>query len=132
MVVAPEPPFPNIETTLMAYLAPLGPTDTVAPPDGQTGIRVNRAGGPDDRITDFPRVRVTCYAPTRDASVALGESVRQMMLVLGGQAVDTGAAKPVLIDTCDTDTSPEQDYYENPDRREDEAYYRLSLRRPRT
>lgn len=134
MAVAPAPPFPDVELVLIAYLAPLvapGMVDTVAPPDGATGIRVTRVGGGDDGVFDYPRVRVTCYAPARDSSVALGEQARQMMLVLGGQGVDLGGARPVLVDTCATDSSPASDFYENPERREAEAHYVLSLRRPR-
>lgn len=131
MPVGPTVPFANVEKVLMAALADLGDTDTETPPeDTPAGIRINRVGGTDDGITDYPRVEISCYAPTYDAMHALAEAVRDRMLTLGGEAFVVDGRR-VTIDFARTDTPPEQVPYDNPDRKRAAGWYLLGLMRPR-
>ncbi len=131
-------PFPDIEDVLMAYLSPIAPTDTVVPDDGVDGIEITRVGGPDDGITDYPRVEISCYADDRNACRTMAEEVRQAMQndVIRASPIDftddDEMVWSVQIDRCDTDTPAENIGYKNPGRRRKPAYYRLALRRPRT
>lgn len=134
MVVEADIGFAPIEDVLIAYLETNTdlPGDTVLPGDevGE-GFLVNRVGGEDDGITDYPRVEVTWFAHTRAREQQLGEQGRQLLLVLGGQAVTyDGGEHRVIVDFCATDTPPDSVPYENPDRRRNAAYYRAGLRRP--
>lgn len=134
MVVTPDVGFPDVEELLIAYLEQVAPTDTVFPEEisGKV-IRIRRVGGSDDGITDRPRVQVSCAAPTRNEARAMAEQCRQLLLVLGGQAVEVpGLARPVPVDSCRTDTPPEPTPYDNPDVDRADAFYRLGLRRPRS
>lgn len=129
---APLQPFPNVNMVLMEYLSDMADwTDTAVPPDEvTTGLQINRVGGADDGITDFPRVEVRAFAPTYLEADELAELVRQKLLVLGGNAVMVGG-KTVVVDFCQTDQPPEDAPYDNPDRVVVPAWYRLGLMRPR-
>lgn len=133
MVVAADVEWPDIEDVLMAYLAQATgeTTDTEAPEDGESGISINRVGGEDDGITDYPRVEISCYAPTRNAARQMSGTVRQDLLILGGQSVTLPDATSVYVDFCRTDVPPESVQYANPGRHRHVAFYRLGLRRPR-
>lgn len=131
MVVAEPPLFADIEVVLMVALADLAETDTVTPDDDiDVGIRINRVGGTDDGITDYPRVEISCYAPTRNEAQQLAERVRRRMLALGGEAFVVDGQK-VTIDFCRTDTPPEGVPYDNPDRDRVVSWYLLGLMPPR-
>ena len=47
---------------------------------GKGLMTVNRIGGADDRITDYPTIDVEFYAPTRAAAYDLAEQARQIVL----------------------------------------------------
>lgn len=129
MAVAIDVGWPDVEELLMAYLEQVAPTDTVTPEQMTSkAIRVLRVGGSDDGVTDSPRVEVACFAPTRNEAREMGEQCRQLLLVLGGQAVRIDG-RHVLVDSCRTDTPPEPVPYDNPDVDRAVAYYRLGLRR---
>ncbi|QXV57350.1 hypothetical protein CVV72_10220 [Amycolatopsis sp. TNS106] len=120
------PPFPDAETVLLALLEPLAPTVTATPADLVPPlIRVQRVGGSDDRITDYPRMEVACYGRDRAEAWQLAEQCRQ--LVLG--SVRTRVAT-VLIDTARTDNPPVQaPYSTTDDSRRVLDYFRLGWRR---
>jgi hypothetical protein len=130
-------PWADIEDTLCEYLSVVAPTDTVVPAEKVEGIEIVRVGGPDDGITDYPRVQVTCYANTRDRVKIMAEEVRQLMQndVIRRAPIEfdaDGLHWEVQVDRVDSDTPPENVGYKNPGRRAKPAFYRLGLRRPRT
>lgn len=131
----PLPPFPNINYVVMSYLEAngvVGYTDTAVPPDDvDLAVQVNRTGGYDDGFTDFPRVEVRAYAPTYPEAEELAETVRQWLLVLGGEQVEYADGKFATVDFCRTDQPPEDMPYDNPDRVVVPAWYRFGLMRPR-
>jgi hypothetical protein len=60
------PPFPDAETVLLALLEPLAQTVTATPADLVAPlIRVQRVGGSDDGIIDYPRRGIACYGKDR-------------------------------------------------------------------
>jgi hypothetical protein len=121
------PPFPDAETVVMTLLEPAAPTVTATPADLVPPlIRVQRVGGSDDGITDYPRMEIACYGKDRAQAWQLAEQCRQ--LVLGSVRTHVGG---VLIDNARTDHSPTQVSYENADLRRIIAYFRLSWRRSR-
>ena len=131
MAVTPPLPFANVEKVLMVALEDLGWTDTETPDaEIEVGIRINRVGGTDDGITDYPRVEVSCFAPSYDEVHTLSETVRDRMLALGGEAFVVGGQR-VTVDFCRTDTPPEGVPYDNPDRDRATGWYQLGLMRPR-
>ncbi|MDV6277868.1 hypothetical protein R3Q06_30730 [Rhodococcus erythropolis] len=125
--------YPNVEDVLMAYLASLAETDTEPPVDDDgIGIQVNRVGGSDDGITDYPRVIITCHHPDPRGASKLARQVQQRMANISGiDIVVDDEPKPICVDFCRTDTPPESEPYENPDQRTEVAYYVLGLQRPR-
>ena len=125
--------FPDIHEVLMAYLAPLGETDTEPPDedDQWRGIQSNRVGGHDDGISDYPRVMITCHAPDPSEASRLARTVRNWMdRIIDATIAVTGEPKPIGVDSCRVDTPPEAEPYENPDARREVAYYALSLQKP--
>lgn len=124
--------FPDIEETVMALLDPIAPADTVTPEKITTPvIRVLRVGGSDNGITDFPRVEVSCFAPTRNQAREMSELCRQVILASKASSVEIPDGPTVYIDNARTDTPPQQVPYDNPDLTRAQAYYRFALRRPR-
>lgn len=132
-VETPAGLFPDVEEVLMAYLTPAGWTDTEPPPpEEDEGIQIERTGGMSDEHADYPRVKVTCHAKDPRAASKLGRQVEQLMLACAGIPIEVeDEPKPICIDFCKTDTPPETDPFENPDRCRQVAYYRLGLQRPR-
>jgi hypothetical protein len=125
--------FPDIQEVLMVYLAPLSETDTAPPidPDVGIGIQINRAGGHNDGISDFPRVQITCHHPDPRGASKLARQVANRMERIAGQPIEVeDEPRPVCIDSCRVDTPPETEPYENPDERAEVAYYALSLQKP--
>lgn len=123
------PPSPDAETVLMALLEPLAPTAT-ATPAGLVPplILVQRVGGSDDGITDYPRMEIACYGKDRVLAWQLAEQNRQ--LVLGSARTRVGG---VLVENARTDNPPTQvPYATTEDVRRVMGYYRLSWRRTRS
>lgn len=122
------PPFPDAETVLLALLEPLAPTVTATPADLVAPlIRVQRVGGSDDGITDYPRMEIACYGKDRAQAWQLAEQCRQ--LILGSVRTRVGG---VLIDNARTDNPPTQvPYATTEDIRRVLGYYRLAWRRAR-
>jgi hypothetical protein len=120
------PPFPDAETVLLALLESLAPTVTATPADLVAPlIRVQRVGGSDDGITDYPRMEIACHGKDRAQAWQLAEQCRQ--LILG--SIRTRVAG-VLIDTVRTDNPPTQVPYATTENiRRVLAYYRLGWRR---
>ncbi|MGW5720777.1 phage tail termination protein [Amycolatopsis sp. NPDC003865] len=120
-------PWPDAETVVMAMLSPIARTVTSTPNPLPTPIiRVQRVGGSDDRITDFPRIEIACYGENRAQAWDLSEQCRQTILASRATLV-----AGVLVDNADTDTPAQQIPYDDPDVRRVVAYYRLAWRRPR-
>lgn len=121
--------FPDAETVVMALLEPVAPTVTATPAkwDGEI-IRVQRVGGSDDGITDYPRMEIACYGPDRVTAWRLAERCRQLILASIRHVVDTAAG--LLIDNARTDKPPTQiPYSTTEDVRRVMAYYRFAWRR---
>lgn len=134
MAVEPDDTlFPDIQEVLMAYLAPLAETDTEPPidPDEGIGIQINRVGGGNDGISDYPRVQITCHHPDPQGASLLARQVANRMENIPGVAIDVeGEPKPICVDSCRVDTPPEAEPYDNPDARREVAFYALSLQKP--
>jgi hypothetical protein len=130
-------PFPDIELVLLDLLDPYGDTVTATsvddPPNGT--IQIERIGGPDDGITDRPRVRVTVYGRDRRAAWDLTRQLQQAILAAGGAMV-TGPATAeeypsgVLLDLARTATPPRQLGEQGRNARIVESIYEFHLRRP--
>lgn len=122
------PGWPDIHAVVADLLADLTthPVVTSLPADLQEQIplyRVRRVGGPDDRITDQPRVDVEAYAGTWAQALTLAEEARQRLLA--------GRARTVagVLDRAETEVGPFAVPYPDPGVRCCAATYRLSLRR---
>lgn len=125
--------FPDIQEVLMVYLAPLGETDTAEPQEQSEwiGIQINRVGGHNDGISDYPRVQITCHHPDpRGASLLARRVANYMERIIDASIVVEDEPKPIGVDSCRIDTPPEAEPYENPDARREVAYYALSLQKP--
>ncbi len=118
--------FPDAETVVMALLEPVTPTVTATPAEltGES-IRVQRVGGSDDGITDYPRMEIACYGPDRATAWRITEACRRAVLA----SIRTKVAN-VLIDDARTDNPPTQvPYATSEDVRRVLAYYRFTWRR---
>ncbi|GJF06600.1 phage tail termination protein [Pseudonocardia sp. D17] len=121
-------PFPDVEVVLLELLEPVASTCTATPPTITPPlIRVVRTGGSDDGITDSPVVEVTCIGADRQASWALSEQCRQVILASPNTVV-----AGVLIDYAATFTPPQQIPDPDLDKRSVTSNYELAFRRPRT
>lgn len=119
-------PYTDAEAVVLSLLAELAPTVTQLPDDiTHPVIQVQRVGGVDDGHTDFPRIEVQVFAPTRREAWALSLRAQQVVLAAARTVVD-GA----LIDGAETVTPAQQVPYGNPDTRRVLATYELALRRP--
>lgn len=120
------PPFPDAEAVLLALLESIAPTVTATPANLVPPlIRVQRVGGSDDGLTDYPRMEIVCYGKDRAQAWQLAEKCRQ--LVLGSARRRVGA---VLIDSARTDNPPSQvPYATSDDVRRVLSHYRLTWRR---
>jgi hypothetical protein len=143
--------FPDAELVVMALLDPVGTTVTATSDTDEPVIRVNRTGGENDRISDYPVIEVACFAPDRGIqgsdqppipgrSLAwkMSEQCRQIILAAGRTTVTyvdpedpTATEVTALIDSARNSTPPDQLPYGNESIRTVIATYRLSLRRPR-
>lgn len=122
-------PFPDAEVVLLELLDPaIAPACTATPPTITPPlIRVVRTGGSDDGITDSPVVEVTCIGADRQASWALAEECRQVILASPNTVV-----AGVLIDDAATFTPPQQIPDPDLDKRSVTTNFVLAWRRPRT
>ncbi|GAA0632173.1 hypothetical protein GCM10010174_61470 [Kutzneria viridogrisea] len=126
------PPYPDAEAVVMAMLAGIAPTVTATPADISTPlIRVQRVGGSDDRVTDYPRIEVCVFYPVAQdgdtaAAWAMAEQCRQTILAARCTVV-AGA----LCDNATTATPPQLLPWDNPNLRRIAATFVLAFRRPR-
>ena len=135
-------PFPDIELVLLDLLDPLLPGVEVvtALPTTLTGkiVQVERVGGADDGITDRPRVRIRCFAPTRSASWAQARQVQALLATKGTTTLITGSETAaeypggVQLDAVSTATPPRQmpEGTATRDARVVDTTYEVHLRRP--
>lgn len=124
---APARGWADAEKVVMALLAPIAPTVTSTPnPIVVPVIRVQRVGGADDGITDYPRVEVAVYGADRAQAWDLAEQARQAIL-----ASPRSVVNGQLIDNAKTDTPATQTPYDNADVRRVVAQFRFAWRRPR-
>lgn len=121
-------PFPDAELLMMAMLEQVAPTYTTTPnPMPATPlISVQRVGGPDDWITDFPRVQVQVFGNTREQAWQLAEQCRQI-IIASRRTIVNG----VLIDNATTVTPAQQPPDPNVNLKRVVAIYQLEYRRPR-
>lgn len=118
-------PWPDIEAVLVTLLAPVAQVVTTTPANLTPPlVQVQRFGGADDGLTDFPVVAVTCFGGTRAAAWSMAENCRQRILASPGEP-------GVLIDSAETVTPSQQVPDPNTSLRVVTATYRLGLRRPR-
>lgn len=127
--------WPDAEAVVMALLSTIpNVTAVTATPAQITGpvAQVNRVGGADDLITDYPRVQVALYYPVSapgdtDAAWALAQQITQV--VLASRCTTVAGA---LVDQAATVTPIQQVPYVNPNVRRIVAVYQLAFRRPRS
>jgi hypothetical protein len=127
--------FADAEEVGLALLQPLTAAETVTS-TGETIvpplIRVQRAGGPDDGLTDYPDLEVLCFGTDRRNAWQLAEQVRQLILAAQGtEILLEDAALRVTIDHSETTTSPDQVQWADPGQKVVSATYQLQMRRPR-
>lgn len=124
--------WPDAEAVVMTMLEGIAATVTSTPAEITAPmIRVQRIGGSDDFVTDYPRMSVTVFYPLlaegdTAAAHAMAEQVRQT--IIGSQNTVVGG---VLIDRASTATPAAQEPYENPGVRFIPAAFQLEWRRPR-
>jgi hypothetical protein len=98
-----------MELVLLDLLAPIGPTVTSTGTDVPAGtIQVERIGGPDDGVTDRPRMQVTGFGRTRQHAWQIIGQCRQRILASGGTLVSGENVQNVFIDLARTATPPRQ------------------------
>jgi hypothetical protein len=128
MTVTPLDPFPDTEVAVLALLAGVASTVTTTPASLTPPlVQVQRLGGEDDGITDYPVVSVTCYGGSRATAWEMAEECRQ--LILASPCEEPGG---ILIDSARTITPAQQLPDPNTALRVVTATYRLGLRRSRT
>lgn len=126
--------FADAEAVVLEILDAVAPTVTATPAEFEPPmVLVQRSGGEDDGITDYPSVEVTCFGETRQDAWRMAEQCRQMILAAACTAVEVdGFPLGVLVDVTSTVTPAQQ----LPDPRRDlrvvTASYRLGMRRPRS
>lgn len=86
-------------------------------------VRVMRIGGSDNRFTDFPRVDVEVFSPSRQTAYALAEAIRARLL---GYPIPVSGG---LIDRVRTETAPFRAPWADPKIHRYLATYQLSARR---
>lgn len=130
-------PFRDIEKAIIANLPalltlPAGCSGIVAKDStegastnvaaGKAQLVVNRVGGGDDLITDYPRMSLEFYAGTRAIAYALCEDARQILLVRPRLGT-------VIIDRVLASVGPRRLPWDNPGVQRFELEARISLRR---
>lgn len=122
------PGWPDAEAAVLAVVNPAVTVNagTVTPADftGKLPFAlVQRIGGADDGVTDYPVIAVTVFGSSRASAWAVAESCRQHILASPG-------GPGVLIDSAETVTPSQQVPDPNTNLRVVTATYRLGLRRP--
>lgn len=95
-------------------------------------IRVQRTGGADDWLTDYPHIEVLCFGADRGQSWQLAEQCRQLILAgrLTQVTLPDGVTR-VVIDNALTTTPAQQIPWPDQEQRPVVATYQLEMRRPR-
>jgi hypothetical protein len=120
--------FPDVEAAVLDLLDSVASTVTSTPANFTPPlVQVQRIGGEDDGLTDYPVVVVTCYGASRSDAWEMAEDCRQ--LILASVNEEPGGA---LVDSAATITPAQQIPDPNTALRVVTATYRLGLRRPRT
>ena len=120
--------WPDIEAALIAHLnATLSVRAATSTPGNLESlpgfVRVSRAPGSDDGITDSPTVDVEAFAPTRPAAWDLAAEVREVIHGLKGRRV-----AGLLFDVAETNVTPHWVDYRNPKVHRYVALYRFRYR----
>lgn len=81
--------FPDAELSICAALRPhldgqVFVGNAVPNPRRERMVVVNRDGGSNDGVTDQPRIRIRCWAPTKQAATDLARLVVALMPTLVG------------------------------------------------
>lgn len=130
--------FPDVEDALATLLGSIAGnpdnTGSETPTDLQARlavpsavfIRVNRVGGGDDGVTDYPTVDVDVFAARRSRAVTVAEEIRQFLTA--GPHYTDGA----LLDRVRTQTGPVERPWGDPKVRRWGATYTAESRRRRT
>lgn len=101
--------FADMAATVAHLLAQLAAADRVgvATPADLTGllpfIRVTRAGGPRDGLSDFARIHIDVLDDDYDAGFALAEDIAAFLARRTGLRYG-----PVVIDRCGVDSAPSE------------------------
>ncbi len=106
--------FPDAEDTLIDYLSDLGEGFTSTPADmetllatGRYVLRIQRAGGSDDKGNDYPRMSVQTYAladyQNPRAALAVAEQIRDR---LNNDLPAMSSPGGALIDSSSTEAGP--------------------------
>lgn len=121
--------YQDIELGLVAWVKTL---DGVLGADNRTPgtfttantpfVRVANSGGPDDGITDFPRIDFDVFALSRTQAREISEAIRTALR----PRMRVGSA---IIDSVRTSTSPRELPWSNEKMKRYSATYALGLRR---
>ena len=127
--------FPDAERVVMEYVDDLGYCVTSTPPDLQERlpvIRVNRAGGNDDDVTDFPRMSIQtfCRADYESPRAALGLMNRIRERVDDSSLPAWVPGERVTIEDSRTESGPVRAPWPDPQVQVVTAAFRLSISRP--
>ncbi len=131
-------PYPDAELVLLDLIDPHtpGPVVTATPTTLTAPLTlVERIGGPDDGVTDRPRMKVTCFGATRQEAWVMTRGIQAVILAAGGTMVTgqyTVGEYPggVLIDKAVTGTPPKQMAESGRNARQIETVFEIHLRRP--
>lgn len=125
---APALDWPDVEDLMLAYLSPLGTTDSQTPANLQDVlpfITARTFGGSDDGWTQTVSLDVDAFAPTYVAARALARAIRKQLevplLVVNGVAFDRISCLVVPFELP----------YADPNVRRFNATYRVTSRRTR-
>ena len=121
--------WPDIEAAIIAHLnaslSVRAATSTPANLETLPGfVRVSRAPGGDDGITDAPTVDIEAFAPKRSDARDLAEEVREVIHNLQGRR-----ASGLLFDTAETNVAPHWVDFRNPAVHRYVALYRFRYRK---
>lgn len=124
-------PFPNIHKTLfIAIAAEFELDDTqlgnVYPEHPTTFVRVDKLGGPREKLRDYPLVDIEVVAPTYGEASALIESIDSWLLSYPHSIATPSGV--VVLDSAIVTRSPTELPWDGPGRRL-AATYSLTLRR---
>jgi hypothetical protein len=103
-------PFPDAELVMLDLIpTSIGNTVTSTGSTVPAGtILVERVGGPDDGVTDKPRLALIFYGSTRKHAWEMCRKAQQHIIASGGTLVSGPNVQNVLIDVGRTATPPRQ------------------------